>query len=179
MNDNGSILVVNAASSSLRFSVFRGGPSDTLQPAAHGQIDGARARPAGAPLVERDYSVAEGAGVPDAIRLAGAWLREQFPDEPLRAVGHRVVNGGTDYAHPMQVDDSVFAALQALIQLAPLIRTRAQACSLDADANTRGGPRISAADCAVSAWVIATNEELMIARHTYERVPGQEARHAG
>jgi acetate kinase len=37
---------------------------------------------------------------------------------------------------------------------------------LDAAANERGGPRISRAGSRVSAWVIPTNEELMIARHT-------------
>jgi len=37
---------------------------------------------------------------------------------------------------------------------------------LDADANARGGPCISSAAARVSAWVIPTNEELMIARHT-------------
>ena len=37
---------------------------------------------------------------------------------------------------------------------------------LDVDANARGGPCISAAGSAVSAWVVPTNEELMIARHT-------------
>jgi acetate kinase len=37
---------------------------------------------------------------------------------------------------------------------------------LDAAANTRGGPRISTAASRVSAWVVPTNEELMIARHT-------------
>jgi acetate kinase len=37
---------------------------------------------------------------------------------------------------------------------------------LDAAANAHGGPRISAADSPVSVWVIPTNEELMIARHT-------------
>jgi acetate kinase len=36
----------------------------------------------------------------------------------------------------------------------------------DPEANARGGPRISDAQSAVSAWVIPTNEELMIARHT-------------
>src|SRR5688572_5388180 len=35
---------------------------------------------------------------------------------------------------------------------------------LDAEANARGGPRISRAQSSVSAWVIPTNEELMIAR---------------
>jgi acetate kinase len=37
---------------------------------------------------------------------------------------------------------------------------------LDAAANEAGGPRISTASSKVSAWVIPTNEELMIARHS-------------
>jgi acetate kinase len=37
---------------------------------------------------------------------------------------------------------------------------------LDADANRAHGPRISAANSAVSVWVIPANEEWMIARHT-------------
>jgi acetate kinase len=37
---------------------------------------------------------------------------------------------------------------------------------LDADANVRGGPCISATKSRVGAWVIQTNEELMIARQT-------------
>jgi acetate kinase len=37
---------------------------------------------------------------------------------------------------------------------------------LDRAANRKGGPRISAAGSRVSAWVIPTNEELMIAKHT-------------
>jgi acetate kinase len=37
---------------------------------------------------------------------------------------------------------------------------------LDAAANEQTGPRISNADSKVSAWVVLTNDELMIARHT-------------
>jgi acetate kinase len=37
---------------------------------------------------------------------------------------------------------------------------------LDAAANLAGGPRISSADSPVTVWVVPTNEELMIARHT-------------
>jgi len=39
---------------------------------------------------------------------------------------------------------------------------------LDEAANDRGGPRISAPESRASAWMIPTNEELMIARHTLE-----------
>jgi acetate kinase len=38
--------------------------------------------------------------------------------------------------------------------------------SLDRTANGRGGPRISASESGVPVWVIPTNEELMVARHT-------------
>ena len=37
---------------------------------------------------------------------------------------------------------------------------------LDGEANARKGPRISSTKSRISAWVIPTNEELMIARHT-------------
>jgi acetate kinase len=42
---------------------------------------------------------------------------------------------------------------------------------LDAAANAAGGPRISTAGSRVSAWVLPTNEELMIARHTRRLIP--------
>jgi acetate kinase len=41
---------------------------------------------------------------------------------------------------------------------------------LDEDANSKNGPRISAAGSAVSAWVIPTDEDAMIARHADEIV---------
>jgi acetate kinase len=50
---------------------------------------------------------------------------------------------------------------------------------LDEDANGRGGPRISRTASAVSAWVIPTNEELMIARHTWSLLGLSDARVAG
>jgi len=37
---------------------------------------------------------------------------------------------------------------------------------LDAAANANRGPRISTSQSKVSTWVIPTNEEIMIARHT-------------
>lgn len=41
-----------------------------------------------------------------------------------------------------------------------------QEVGLDPVANERGGPRTPTAARRVAAWVIPTNEELMIARHT-------------
>lgn len=42
---------------------------------------------------------------------------------------------------------------------------------LDTQANAAGGPRVSTDASRVSAWVIPTNEELMIARHTRALLP--------
>ncbi len=73
---------------------------------------------------------------------------------------------------------AVLAGVDALVFTAGIgehsveIRERiADACAwlgveLDREANARGEPRITTAASRVSAWVIPTNEELMIARHT-------------
>lgn len=123
----GVILVVNAGSSSLKFSLFRLDGAGALQLAVRGQIDGIGTRPelrvkdaAGASVAERDYSRSEAGSVNDAIRLAGEWLRDYLQGEPLSAVGHRVVHGGVDYARPVLVDAGVYAALEQLMPLAPL-----------------------------------------------------------
>jgi len=68
------------------------------------------------------------------------------------------------------VDGLVFTA--GIGENSPEIRRRiCEACAwlgveLDAEANNTKGPRISGPHSKVSAWVIPTNEELMIARHT-------------
>jgi|SoiMethySBSTD1v2_1073268.scaffolds.fasta_scaffold00714_28 acetate kinase len=49
--------------------------------------------------------------------------------------------------------------------------------TLDASANRAGGPRISSGNSRVAAWVIPTNEELMIARHTQRLVANRAHAH--
>jgi len=44
---------------------------------------------------------------------------------------------------------------------------------LDAVANEGNGSRISTAGSRIAAWVIPTNEELMIARHTRQLLAGE------
>jgi acetate kinase len=68
------------------------------------------------------------------------------------------------------VDALVFTA--GIGENSPEIRARICEASawlgvdLDRAANEGKGPRISKAGSEVSAWVIPTNEELLIARHT-------------
>ena len=68
------------------------------------------------------------------------------------------------------IDGLVFTA--GIGENSPEIRQRICEASrwlgieLDSEANRGKGPRISTPRSKVSAWMIATNEELMIARHT-------------
>jgi acetate kinase len=76
---------------------------------------------------------------------------------------------------------AVLAGIDALVFTAGIgehaAPVRARVCEqagwlgvrLDATANLAGGPRISATASPVSAWVVPTDEELMIARHTLAR----------
>ena len=72
------------------------------------------------------------------------------------------------------LDAIVFTA--GIGEHAPIIRARVcrdaawTGVALDEKANTNGGPCITAADSKVSAWVIPTNEELIIARHTQKLI---------
>jgi len=75
------------------------------------------------------------------------------------------------------LDAVVFTA--GIGENAPVIRERVcrdagwLGLTLDERANSTGGTRISAPTSSVSAWVIPTDEELMIARHTRRVLEGK------
>jgi acetate kinase len=78
------------------------------------------------------------------------------------------------------LDALVFTA--GIGEHAPEIRARAcreahwLGITLDEEANAKGGPRISNPGSRVSAWVIPTDENLMIARHTRRLVDKERCR---
>lgn len=119
------ILAFNAGSSSLKFQVFR---IAAEEPALHvrGAIDGIGTRPRllaraadGAVLIDRRFDPAEVADLPTAIEEARRWLRS-LESLRLRAIGHRVVHGGPDFARPVRIDESVLKKLASYQDLAPL-----------------------------------------------------------
>jgi acetate kinase len=121
-----AILVVNAGSSSIKFSVFleRGDALDLL---LGGQIEGLYTTPrfkaknaAGAILGERQWAEGEALGHDGAITFLAGFLREQLGEHRLAAVGHRVVHGGLDYAAPVRLTAEIVGHLERFIPLAPL-----------------------------------------------------------
>jgi len=118
-----AVLAVNAGSSSLKFAVYRD-VSGKITPVSKGEIEGIGTAPHfvarnadGVALVERRFPSATFASL--LGELLG-WVDHHLGDDHLVAVGHRVVHGGRDYTAPVQVTDTVLAALEALTPLAPL-----------------------------------------------------------
>src|SRR5713226_4140688 len=122
-----AILVVNAGSSSLKFSVYRVTGQDQLNETARGLLDGIGVRPHfSARLLgdgkeeKRDLAASEAGDHRGAIAIVADWLGGHLGGAQPVAVGHRVVHGGIAYAEPVLVDATVLAALEALVPLAPL-----------------------------------------------------------
>jgi acetate kinase len=121
-----AILVINAGSSSVKFSLFLE-HGDSLELFLGGQLEGLYTNPkfkakdaAGASIGEKQWGHGQALGHEGAITHLADFLREQLGEHRLAAVGHRVVHGGTDYAAPVRLTAESVEHLEKLIPLAPL-----------------------------------------------------------
>jgi acetate kinase len=121
-----AILVLNAGSSSIKFSVFPGHQRPSRQAIlCEGECEGIGHRVHftakdrnGASLV--DEVLTEGTTHEEALAALLRWLEVHFLDDQLVAAGHRVVHGGALYTAPILIDAAVTAELSRLVPLAPL-----------------------------------------------------------
>src|SRR5678815_4874266 len=119
-------IVLNAGSSSLKFSIYRRPEAARWTVDLRGQIDGIGT----SPRLSADDS--EGARIADerldrgidgrgALDAMAAWLRSRYGGGArVLGVGHRVVHGGARFAGPTIITPEVLAELRTLIPLAPL-----------------------------------------------------------
>jgi acetate kinase len=121
-----AILVLNAGSSSIKFALFENRGDDPLAPAARGEVERLDSTPHfvardahGKILDERRWS-ANQADFRERLEDVIGWAEARLGDDALRAVGHRVVHGGTRFLAPCLVTPEVLDALDALTPLAPL-----------------------------------------------------------
>jgi acetate kinase len=118
----GVVGVINAGSSSLKFSLYEG---DALL--LTGQMDGIGVRPglkardgAGAAVAVPDLATTPPATPAEAMLALMPWLRERLEGRRLLAIGHRVVHGGSRHDRPCRVTPELLEELAALSPLAPL-----------------------------------------------------------
>jgi len=118
-------IVLNAGSSSLKFSLYKRMDTGTWGLEARGQIDGIGTSPR--------FTASDGAGngladdrldghvdARGALDALAAWLRSRYQGSSVVGVGHRVVHGGARYPRPTIVTPEVLEDLRQLVPLAPL-----------------------------------------------------------
>ena len=120
------ILVINAGSSSIKFSLYISNGEEAPRLSSKGQVEGIGVAPhfvANAPLggLLADQSW-ENAKLPhhDLLRYLIDWVESLLDGATLKAAGHRVVHGGARYSAPVLINDAVLAELETLVPLAPL-----------------------------------------------------------
>jgi acetate kinase len=120
------ILVLNAGSSSIKFSAFAPSAQDP-ELELRGQIEGLYTTPRfaafdakGTDIGTRTWDEGVQLGHAGAIAYLGQFLRDHRGNHRLVAVGHRVVHGGLAFTQPVLIDPQVVAILEKLIPLAPL-----------------------------------------------------------
>ena len=151
------ILVINAGSSSIKFSIFETAADRSLAAGAHGQVEGLgaqTARPArmevadaqGRQLIGQTLA---GHDHQSAMTAIDDWFAAHVGSKAgFSGVGHRVVHGGVAYAEPVLVDDAVLAALEELVPLAPLHEPYNIAGIRAARATAAGVPQVACFDTA-------------------------------
>ena len=120
-----ALIVLNAGSSSLKFSVYVLAGAE-LAMHLDGQIEGLMTAPR---FVAKDASgnvVSEKTWSTTMLDHGGAtahlleFLRQDMAQHDVVAIGHRVVHGGTRFERPVVVDEDVLRELETLVPLAPL-----------------------------------------------------------
>jgi acetate kinase len=121
-----AIAVLNAGSSSIKFSLFAQ-LGDDLELTMRGQAEAIATTPrfvardaTGATIARHDWPSGTRLGHDGALEHIVAFAREKLHGKELVGIGHRVVHGGLDYARPARMDSAAVEALARLIPLAPL-----------------------------------------------------------
>ncbi len=121
-----AILVLNAGSSSIKFSLFLE-RDEALDPFLNGQLEGLYTAPhfvardaAGVLLGEQHWTQGETLGHEGGLNHLARFVRQHLGNHRLAAVGHRVVHGGLKYSAPVRLTSDLLHALEQFIPLAPL-----------------------------------------------------------
>jgi acetate kinase len=128
MTKHNAYLVLNAGSSSLKFSVFRQVADTTeLKTILSGQIAGIGslatfiAKDANRRvLAEHRWNEADSNSRDILLQYLLDWINTTLVDDHIVAAGHRVVHGGRFLGRPMQVNAELLDQLEQLVPLAPL-----------------------------------------------------------
>jgi acetate kinase len=123
----GTIAVINAGSSSVKFALYAPRPPAGLARIADGAIDGVGTEPRFRARDERGVEVAQfrwpqgaGRGHEELLGHLISWVESHVGAQTLAAAGHRVVFGGSAYQAPARVGPEMLQRLEAMVPFMPL-----------------------------------------------------------
>jgi acetate kinase len=120
-----AIAVLNAGSSSIKFSLFVARDRD-LELELHGQVEGIYTRPhfickrQDGTTAEKSWAEGTSLGHDGTLDYLIPFLRSELEHDHLIGVGHRIVHGGPHFKEPVRVNAEVAKGIEDLIPLAPL-----------------------------------------------------------
>lgn len=121
----GSILALNAGSSSLKFALFAA--TQRLEVLVRGEIADLGTAPhlvahdaSGRQVADQRWTVPGEQAFTDALAAVLRLVDATPGHAALRAVGHRIVHGGADHISPERVTPALLSALDALLPLDPI-----------------------------------------------------------
>ncbi len=125
----GSILVLNAGSSSLKFALFDAeiAAGGDVHATARGEVASLDGTPhllahdtTGTVIADQHWPAGKPPAFEAVLHSLLAFADDHLGQRGLTAVGHRVVHGGADHVAPAEVTNALLADLEALTALDPL-----------------------------------------------------------
>ena len=170
------IIVLNAGSSSLKFTIYsaRGEKPEALY---DGQIEGIGTEPrfkvkdgAGKVVEEKKWPAGAPLDHEGAIDALFAWGRGVLSSsDRIVAVGHRVVHGGLEYTKPTIVNDHILGDLEKLVPLAPLHQPHNLAAIRIVARRNPGIPQVACFDTSFHTTIPAVAQAFALPRKITEQ----------
>lgn len=120
------IVVVNAGSSSIKFSAYHRDKAEPAELQFKGEVEGIGSSPRmsawdadGKTIAERRWPGERRLNHESIFETLTDWIKQHLDQMPA-AVGHRIVHGGARFSGPVRIDREVLNELDALCPLAPL-----------------------------------------------------------
>jgi acetate kinase len=121
------ILVINAGSSSIKFSLYIGNGEAKPTLKSKGQVEGINVAPHfiaqgvdGAVLAEQRWPADSNLNHDDLLKHLIDWVEDHLDGARLVAAGHRVVHGGPRWSAPARITEELLDELEGFVPLAPL-----------------------------------------------------------
>ncbi len=121
-SNNNRILTINSGSSSIKFSLYQMGQSESL--ILSGMIERIGLKPTVLKIknAQGETNLEDNLNLRDhdaAFKALFHWLRKNSPVEKIDAAGHRIVHGGIEYSRPQGITPGLMETLNELVPLAP------------------------------------------------------------